>query len=83
MTAKEMFKELGYEKSEDLQGIKYVLKIETTYEYTNIISFIVDGKIVDFSHYDSFEDSESGLSINMYELKAVIQQCKEFGWLDD
>ena len=83
MTAEQMFKELGYEKSEYLSGIKYELKIETIYEYTNVISFIVDDKIVDFSYYDGFEDGESGLSINMDELKAVIQQCKELGWLDD
>ena len=70
MTAKEMFEALGFKIYEEKQQIQYERIRE---DDIAIISFIIEIENVYInSHY---------LSLDL--LKAINQQCKELGWLDE
>lgn len=74
MTAKQMFKEIGYELIEYTPNkIEYVFRgfIET------IISFDIEEKI----YHVSTLGRASAISPNIH--KTITQQMKELGWLDD
>ena len=74
MTAREMFKSLGYERS------KY-------YDRNQIIKYNneEEGQIVFWVKEQEFSASEYGepKSITVDEFKAIHQQLKELGWLDE
>ena len=74
MTAREMFKSLGYERS------KY-------YDRNQIIEYNneEEGQIVFWVKEQEFSASEYGepKSITVDEFKAIHQQLKELGWLDE
>lgn len=73
MNAEQMFKELGYKKEEDENGIYY--------ERRAVLS----------DKYIGFDKEDKQILINGYrwvilgqELqKAIFQQSKDLGWLDD
>lgn len=70
MTAKEMFEKLGYERitlNEDLYLINYFID-----ELDDYISFVNSKRIY-----------IPDMSLSMDMLKAINQQCKELGWLDE
>lgn len=74
MTAQEMFEELGYKKDArnlflDWHKIEDGNDIEITFDLISKTFYTV----LDFEPLD----------IDMPLLKAINQQCKELGWLDD
>lgn len=71
MNAKEMFEELGYVKeNEDKDGFDWRHK-EINYL---VYSFSLEDKTVMPSNM---------YTIDMSDLKAIYQQCKELGWIDE
>ena len=68
--ADKMFEELGYKKKEH-----HYKTIGTTYEYEND-----DGRCIDFICEDE-EIRIWNLRIDMQELQAINEKCKELGWL--
>lgn len=78
MTAKEMFEVLGYRQ--DLYNkfyIGYIKHITNTCTKNRTITFMKDFK------YFTFIDQDNNVVIDLDELKAINQQCKELGWLDE
>ena len=71
--ADEMFEMIGYEKVSDENYIYYN---NLEWEYT--IVFDLSSKT--FKGYID-EDTEVSLSIDMQELQAINQKCKELGWM--
>lgn len=77
MDAKEMFKQLGYEFEKEYTGDG----VNDTYRYNKCsrpndsVIFYLDGKQIII--YQTFN------TIHVNELQAIIQQCKELGWLDE
>lgn len=77
MNAKEMFKQLGYEFEKEYTGDG----VNDTYRYNKCsrpndsVIFYLDGKQIII--YQTFN------TIHVNELQAIIQQCKELGWLDE
>lgn len=70
MSADEMFKELGFDKNEGLYEIQYITKDnQITFDKRN------NTVVVYSNDYDD--------KINMQELQAINQKCKELGWLDE
>ena len=74
MNAKEMFEKLGYEKQETERYIKYVQSFE---EGNGSIEFSkIDRTICSYLNYGE------ALPIDTKDVKALIQQVKELGWID-
>ena len=73
MKAKEMFKKLGYKKISD--SVNWLI-----YNFDEIfeIRFYKPQQDISIYYYD-----ETFNSIDMEELQAIIQQCKELGWLEE
>ena len=73
MKAKEMFKKLGYKKISD--SVNWLI-----YNFDEIfeIRFYKPQQDISIYYYD-----ETVNSIDMEELQAIIQQCKELGWLEE
>lgn len=78
MEAKEMFEKLNYfQSSEDFEDeLVYNLQSEDIENY-RYISF---HKIFKYIEVDDWTDN---FQLSMQELKAIHQQCKELGWLDE
>ena len=77
MSAKEMFEELGYEQ--DLNNkfyIGYIKRIPNTRTKDRIITFMKELK------FFTFIDQDNRTHIELDELKAINQQCKELGWIE-
>lgn len=110
MTAKEMFKALGYElRNDDYEQIYYYLKKETYTRSVEFRKFAKDFCIrgmewlakdscewVTMSKYNLFRDefdkycakyghwrNTEFIYVDMELHKAIHQQCKELGWLDE
>lgn len=76
MTAQEMFKKLGYKlEINNEMWIKYAAKIEGI---KLSIRFKKTTKEVEF-YYNDKHVSADNLSLKL--LLAIIQQCKELGWI--
>ena len=75
MSAKEMFEKLGYKYIENDRGIVYS---KSNNDSKLFIAFNKESKSV-------FKDDIKFVSydIDMQELKAINQQVKELGWLDE
>jgi hypothetical protein len=75
MSAKEMFEKLGYKYIENDRGIVYS---KSNNDSKLFIAFNKESKSV-------FKDDINFVSydIDMQELKAINQQVKELGWLDE
>ena len=95
MTAKEMFKELGYEYSYDDGFIEYLKgepipnRLNTNYVRFIKISFDkLEKEIFIFDYnkdalcieYLPKKDTNGSFHITLKELKAINQQVKELGW---
>ena len=76
MTAKEMFEALGYEQEYHFSYIKYYKKLKQ-----NCCDDVDRLEIWIYQIDETFE--KIGGLITMQELKAINQQCKELGWLDE
>ena len=79
MTAEQMFKELGYEKHENAYVIFYT---QDSFLESTIVFGIKHKNIKIYDSKDDRYKTERPKNINLAELKAIIQQCKDLGWLD-
>ena len=77
MNAKEMFKQLGYEfeKEYTMCGENDTYRYNKCSRPNDSVIFYLDGKQIII--YQTFN------TIHVNELQAIIQQCKELGWLDE
>lgn len=75
MTAKEMFENLGYRRSTDIDVINYSKKLDDTFYWIEVLFDLLEKEIVlDDNGYEAY--------IITYDLlKAINQQCKELGWI--
>lgn len=78
MNAKEMFEELGYKLADEAAYVKDKVIPYRLYEKNIILEFFVKEK--QFVKAKGVIDS---VAITDSELKAIIQQCKELGWLEE
>ena len=76
MSAKEMFEQLGYNYYEDDGFACYEKKNHKSIEPT-YISFNRLGEDV------YMQRKEDGIAVDVPLLKAIIQQVKDLGWLDE
>ncbi len=93
MTAQEMFESMGFKKEKfDYFGLdRFVYKKpivdEGDYLYTFVVLFDKEAKITSVYCDEYSEDYEYGYdatpAIDMELLKAINQQVKELGWLDE
>lgn len=77
MNAKEMFEQLGYEfkKEYTRDGVNDTYRYNKCSRPNDSVIFYLDGKQIII--YQTFN------TIHVNELQAIIQQCKELGWLDE
>lgn len=78
MNAKEMFEELGYKLADEAAYVKDKVIPYIKYEKNITLEFFVKEK--QFVKAKGVIDS---VAITDSELKAIIQQCKELGWLEE
>lgn len=76
MNAKEMFKQLGYEfeKEYTRYGVNDTYRYNKCSRPTDSVIFYLDGKQIIIN--------QTFHTIHLNELQAIIQQCKELGWLE-
>ena len=74
MTAREMFKKLGYRRSTDIDVIKYSKKLDDTFCWIEVMFDLLEKEIV-------LDDSYEAYIITCALLNAINQQCKELGWI--
>lgn len=75
MTAREMFKKLGYRISTDIDMIKYSKKLDDTFYWIEVIFDLLEKEIVlDDNGYEAY-------IITCALLKAINKQCEELGWM--
>lgn len=79
MTAEQMFSKFGYDKYKIKEGIHY--QNSDILEYN--IKFLFDYKYVSCWTFDYDVGTKSAMAIDMGSLKAIIQQCRELGWLEN
>ena len=81
MTAKELFKALGYKQKLQYDEDKELIGIR--YKQGKHIEIIFDLWDCDVVKFGKIWEHLGNSSIDMDELKAINKQCKELGWLDD
>lgn len=76
MNAKEMFEQLGYEfeKEYTRYGVNDTYRYNKCSRPTDSVIFYLDGKQIIIN--------QTFHTIHLNELQAIIQQCKELGWLE-
>lgn len=81
MTAREKFKELGYEVADECHDNhrEHLLYSNSSYDF---ISFTKSTYGLFWCAYYSDGDVDEVLTLNGEETKAVIMQLKELGWLE-
>lgn len=77
MSAKEMFEKLGYKQDKQKNYIVYYSLLKLSREKQ--IEFNFDYKTIEKRRVPDLHCS----TINMQELQAINQQCKELGWFDE
>ena len=84
MTAFEMFKELGFRKNTSIcygkEHIVYEKAIGNEDDDSGFDIFTVEFKDKKFTYRNTWN---SAIKTDVVMLKAINQQCKELGWLDD
>lgn len=78
--AEKMFKKLGYKKKTYQDKVIIYTREKQDYGQT-IINFYLNEK--DYSHFIDIDDSSDLLYIDMELHKAIHEQLKELGWLDE
>ena len=82
MSAKDMFKELGYKKLIKHETYMFYIKkliVNPKYESDYIhLEFNFKNKTIN----KTYGDDNSVSDITLDELKAINQQCKELGWIE-
>lgn len=80
MTAEEMFQDLGYKRYKNKYAIFYEKK---GFLDASIIFFLKRKSVKSYDCRDDYyQETKLPKEINLAELKAIIQQCKELRWLD-
>ena len=75
MTAREMFENLGYRRSTDIDMIKYSKKLDDTFYWIEVIFDLLEKEIVlDDNGYEAY-------IITCALLKAINKQCEELRWI--
>lgn len=74
MNAREMFEELGYKRNVENEKIIYLIETEGSFYYQEIIFNLLQKVIVIDGNF-----LEVAIENNL--LKAIVQQCKELGWI--
>lgn len=74
MNAEEMFKELGYKRSADIDAIAYRKKIDGTFHCFEVTFDLLEKEI-------TLDDGYEAYIITYSLLKAINKQCKELGWI--
>lgn len=76
MNAKEMFKQLGYEfeKEYTRYGVNDTYRYNKCSRPNDSVIFYLDGKQIIIN--------QTFNTIHLNELQAIVQQCKELGWLE-
>ena len=75
MNAREMFEELGYRRSTDIDVIKYSKKLDDTFYWIEVMFNLLEKEIVlDDNGYEAY-------IITCALLKAINKQCQELGWI--
>lgn len=85
-TAKEMFEALGYkeEKGDKIHITYYNGNFENKQRCDKQITFDLESKsFIAYSPYELNDYEDCSIFINIDELKAIKQQCKELEWLDE
>lgn len=77
MTAKQMFKKLGYRKTEE-DGIIHYEKYE--HPCYREICFIHKGQLIDGEVYNAETNKISTLHFSPAEIRAIYKQMEELGW---
>ena len=82
-TAREMFEELGYHLDPNPypSGWMIYLSLNDGSDWISSISFILDDKSYSCVCHDGYETSSLFIDIPLH--KAITQQMKELGWLDE
>ena len=75
MSAKEMFKKLGYRRSTDIDVIKYSKKLDDTFYWIEVLFDLLEKEIVlDDNGYEAY-------IITCDLLKSINKQAEELGWI--
>ena len=74
MTAREMFEELGYQRSEENEKIIYLIETKGSFYYQEIIFNLVQKVIV-------IDGNFLEVAIESDLLKAINKQAEELGWI--
>lgn len=74
MTAREMFKALGYKRNEENEKIIYLIETKGSFYYQEIIFNLLQKVIVIDGNF-----LEVAIETNL--LKAIDKQAKELGWI--
>ena len=77
MNAEEMFNQLGYEfeKEYTSNGVNDTYRYNKCSRPTDSVIFYLGGKQIIIN--------QTFHTIHLNELQAIIQQCKELGWLEE
>lgn len=76
MTAREMFEKLGYTRNLDSKKIIYAKELKGMFRYLEITFDLTEKEV------ELYDDHEA-YTINNALLKAIQQQLKELGWLEE
>ena len=75
MKAEQMFYELGYKKSTDIDAIAYSEKLDGTFYHFDITFDLLEKEITIGTNMENVIENDL--------LQAIIQQVKELHWLDE
>ncbi|MBR2703926.1 MAG: hypothetical protein IKE91_00465 [Clostridia bacterium] len=78
--ADKMFKELDYKKEEDNNYILF--RKELLNKEFKIIVFNLNKALIDIRTEDDYYYQTITTILNMQELKAINEKCRELGWLE-
>lgn len=76
MNAKEMFEKLGYTRNLDSKKIIYAKELKGMFRYVEITFNLTEKEVELYDDYEAY-------TINKALLKAIQQQLKELGWLEE
>lgn len=80
MEANKMFEELGFIREEEE---KTCMLYKNTWQPETLVSFYLENKRYSVSEYEYMSGEYTWKSITIALHKAITQQLKELGWLND
>lgn len=76
MTAREMFEKLGYTRNLDSKKLIYAKELKGMFRYLEITFDLTEKEVELYDYHEAY-------TINNTLLKAIQQQLKELGWLEE